>query len=286
MSLEGRGGAPILDDHAHLDPFKGRHVDAVKEFERAGGTHIIVSHMPYGEMPVRTAEDFRKSFDVTVGVVGRVNEATSVKAFATVGPYPAELLGLEKTHGLEKAKEIMVQGMDIAASYVEEGDALAIGEVGRPHFPVSAEAMAASNEIMLHGMRRAKEVGCAIVLHAESATPESMKELAGMARSVGLDTARVVKHYCGPLVLPEENSGLMPSVLASKENIAAALGKGLRFMMETDFMDDPRRPGAVMNITTVPKRTSQLLKDKTIRLDDAYRIHYDNPRETYGPAFV
>ena len=286
MSLEGRGGAPILDNHAHLDPFKGRHVDAVKEFEKAGGTHIIISHMPYHELPVRSADDFERSFDLTVGVVQRVNEETTVKAFATVGPYPAELIDLEKEHGLEKAKAIMIQGMDIAASYVKDGKALAIGEVGRPHFPVSPRIWDASNEIMLHGMRCAMEARCAIVLHTESATPTSMKELAEMARSVGLDTAKVVKHYSPPLVLPEENFGLMPSVLASRENIESAFQKGLRFMMETDFLDDPRRPGAVLNITTVPRRTNQLMKEKLIRLDDAYRIHYDNPRETYGPAFV
>lgn len=285
MSLEG-SGAPVLDNHAHLDPFKGRHVDAVKEFEKAGGTHIIISHMPYPKVPVRTAEDFRRSFDVTVSLAQRVNEETSVKAFATVGPYPAELLHLEKVHGLEMAKGIMIEGMDIAASYVNDGKALAIGEVGRPHFQVSTEIWDASNEIMLHGMRCAKEADCAIVLHTESATPASMKELAGMARSAGLDTSRVVKHYSPPLILPEENFGLMPSVLSSKENIEAALKKGLRFMMETDFLDDPRRPGAVLNITTVPKRTKQLLKEKVMRLDDAYRIHYDNPRDTYGPAFV
>ncbi len=286
MSLEGRGGAPVLDNHAHLDPFKGRHVEAVKEFERAGGTHIIISHMPYEELPVKDVDDFRRSYDVTVSLAQRVNDETSVKAFATVGPYPGELLDLEKLHGLDKAKAMMIEAMDIAASYVKEGKALAIGEVGRPHFPVSEEVWNASNEIMLYGMKRAKETRCAIVLHTESASPGTMKELAEMARSTGLDTAKVVKHYSPPLILPEENFGLMPSVLASRENIEAALEKDLRFMMETDFLDDPRRPGAVLNITTVPKRTAQLLKEKVMRLDDAYRIHYDNPRETYGPAFV
>ncbi len=286
MSLEGRGGAPVLDNHAHLDPFKGRHIEAVKEFERAGGTHIIISHMPYSELPVRNPDDFRKSYDITVSLAQRVNDETSVKAFATVGPYPGELVNLEKLYGLEKAEALMMEAMDIAASYVQDGRALAIGEVGRPHFQVAEDVWRASNEVMRHGMKRAKEVGCAIVLHTESASPASMKELAEMARSVGLDTAKVVKHYSPPLILPEENFGLMPSVLASRENVEAALGKDLRFMMETDFLDDPKRPGAVLNITTVPKRTAQMLKEKVMRLDDAYRIHYDNPRETYGPSFV
>jgi TatD-related deoxyribonuclease len=276
---------PILDNHVHLDPFKGRHVEAVKDFEKLGGTHIIISHMPYEERPVKDIDGFRAGYEITIVVKEKVNAETNVRAHATVGPYPAELIELEKIHGLQRAKDIMMEALDLAGEYVRDGKALAIGEVGRPHFPVSPEIWEASNEILSYGMKTAKESGCAIVLHTESATPETMKELAGMANKVGLDAARVVKHYCAPFVLPEENHGLMPSVLASKDAIDTALGKGLRFMMETDFLDDPRRPGAVLNITTVPKRTNQLMQKGAMRLDDAYQIHYDNPRRTY-PGFL
>lgn len=277
---------PILDNHVHLEPVKGRNVDAVKDFAAHGGTHIIVSHLPYEEAPVRTAEDFRRSFEITVATVDRVNAETEVKAFATVGPYPVELLELAKVHGLPRAKDIMLEGMVIAAEFVSNGDAIAIGEVGRPHFEVPDDVLRASNEILLSGMKLAREAGCAIVLHTESATPASMKGLAEMADAAGLDRGKVVKHYCGPLVKQEENFGLMPSVLASRENVESALSKGLRFLMETDFLDDPTRPGAVLSITTVPKRTQQLIQKKLLRLDDAYQIHYDNARMTYGPRFV
>lgn len=277
---------PILDNHIHLDPFKGRNIEAVKEFEKLGGTHVIISHMPYEELPVRRFEDFQKVYDITVTLKERVNEETGVRAYATVGPYPGELVSLERIHGLETAKDIMMKALDLAAQYVKDGRALAIGEVGRPHFPVSTEIWSASNDVLRYAMAAAKQTDCAIVLHTESATPESMKELAGMAHDAGLDTKRVVKHYCPPFVLPEENFGLMPSVLASKEAIDTALSKGLRFMMETDFLDDPKRPGAVLALTTVAKRTNQLMDKGMMRYDDAYQIHYDNPRHTYGEAYL
>jgi TatD-related deoxyribonuclease len=276
---------PILDNHVHLEPVKGRHVDAVKEFERAGGTHLIISHLPYDEVKIETAEDYRKSFELTIELKDRVNKNTGVKAYATVGPYPADLLDLEKLHGLENAKQVMIDAMEIAAEFVRDGKALAIGEVGRPHFPVSRDIWHASNDVLRHGMKLAKETGCAIVLHTESATPESMKELAEMADRVGLARNKVVKHYCPPFVLPEENHGLMPSVLAGKDASKAALSKGTRFMMETDFLDDPRRPGAVLAIATVPKRTLALMKQGLMSEEQAHKIHQDNPRETYGPTF-
>lgn len=276
---------PILDNHVHLDPVKGRNVAAVKDFGRQGGTHIIISNMPYDNIPVREADDFRKEYDITVSLRDRVNSETNVRAYATVGPYPVELLDLEKMHGLQRAKEIMMDAMDIAAEYVREGKALAIGEVGRPHFPVSPEEWAASNEIMLHAMALAKQLGCAVVLHTESASPASMKELADMAGRAGLATHRVVKHFCPPLVLPEENHGLMPSVLIGRDAAKVALSKGTRFLMETDFMDDPSKPGAVLNITTVPKRTFALMKEGLMSEEQARTIHEDNPRLVYGDLF-
>jgi TatD-related deoxyribonuclease len=276
---------PILDNHVHLEPFRGRNVEAVRDFERQGGTHLIISHLPYGETPVRNYMDFRTAFDLTISSKDRVNKETGVRAYATVGPYPAELLDLEKVHGLEKAKEIMMKGMEIAADYVREGKAIAIGEVGRPHFPVSRDEWAASNDIMLFAMKLAKEVGCAIVLHTESATPDSMRDLAGMAGQAGMDRERVVKHYSPPLVLPKENYGLMPSVLAGKDATKEALSKGTRFLMETDFLDDPRRPGAVLAIQTVPKRTNAFMQQGIMTEEQALQIHQENPRRVYGDAF-
>jgi TatD-related deoxyribonuclease len=276
---------PVLDNHVHLEENRGRHVDSARDFQKAGGTHLIISGPPQENLRIKSASDWRKAYDITVALKDRVNSETGVKAYATVGPYPEELLQIEKVLGLEKAAQLMMEGVELAAQYVREGKALAIGEMGRPHFPVSAEIMNVSNEIMFHGMRMAKEVGCAIVLHTESATPESMKGLGEMADRAGLARHRVVKHYCAPLVLPEENSGLMPSVLAGKDAVKAALSKGTRFLMETDFLDDKTRPGAVMAITTVPKRTLTFIKQGLMTEEQAYKIHQDNPRETYGQAF-
>lgn len=276
---------PILDNHAHLEPLIGRNIEAVRDFERVGGTHIIISHLPYDHVRVSRGEDFRAAFEETVRLKDRVNSETGVRAFATVGPYPVELLHLEKKLGLERARQAMFEGMDIAAEFVREGRALAIGEVGRPHFPVSGEQLETSNEIMSYAMSLGKELGCAVVLHTESATPESMAELAKMADKAGLQRARLVKHYCPPLVLEEENFGLMPSVLAGKDAVKEALAKGTRFMMETDFLDDPRRPGAVLDIRTVPKRTTTMMREGLMTEEQALTIHAENPKHTYGDAF-
>ena len=270
---------PVLDNHVHLQP-NGRNVAAVKDFLKTGGTHLIVSHMPYYETPVRSVDDFRKAYDVTLRMTELARSAGAV-ALCTVGPYPVQLLELVEIMPLEDAVEVMKGGMDIAAQLVRDGKAVALGEIGRPHFPVSEEIMAASNDILSYGMSLAKECSCPVVIHAESATPASMKNLAGMAEKVGLPREQVVKHYCGPLVKPEENHGVFPSVLATRDLVQEALSKGDRFLLETDFMDDLTRPGAVLAITTVPKRMRQLI-EKGCDPEVLWKINMTNPENVYG----
>jgi TatD-related deoxyribonuclease len=276
---------PILDDHLHLQP-EGKNVEFLREFEKAGGTHVILCNLPYKGVKIKTGQDFRKQYQISLDLAERCRKETSVKVFVMLGPYPGHVAWLWDELGKEKTLQAMMEGMDIAAQLVQDGKALGIGEIGRPHFPVSPEIWAASNEIMKHGMRLAKEVGCAIQLHTESAGPEVWQELAGFADSVGLSREKVVKHYSGPAILERENHGLFPSVLSSKENILAAAEKGSRFMMETDFLDDPRRPGAVFAPATVPKRTKAMLEAGVFTDETVARIHGDWPRKIYGMDII
>ena len=131
-------------------------------------------------------------------------------------------------------------------------------------------------------MQRAKEQGVPVILHTESTTISQCKQLAEMGRKVGLSPEKIVKHFSPPFILQQENSGLMPSVLASEKNIIAAIKKGTRFLMETDYIDDPRRPGAVLGPKTVPKRTIDLINNGHLTEEKANIIHKINPEKTYN----
>jgi TatD-related deoxyribonuclease len=272
---------PILDNHLHLDP-DGDNVDAVREFIKAGGTHIVMCYKPLRSYPIAKLKNYRSAFEANYNVVEQVRNKTSVKIFLSLGPYPVDLIRLSESMTIGEAKSIMMEGMDLAAKYFEEGKTVAIGEIGRPHFQVSPEIIEVSNEILEYGMGLAKDVGCPVILHTESSTPDVCRELAEIADKVGLRRDKVVKHYSPPLVLEEENHGLFPSVLATEDSIKTAIGKNNRFLMETDFLDDLKRPGAVLGIKTVPKRTRAFLDKGFFTEDDVWKIHKDNPELVYG----
>ncbi len=242
---------------------------------------MIVSHMPYHDLREWHSKGYKPIYDRTIELAEEADKKTSVKTYVTLGPYPVDLIYLERSVGIEKGEKILMDGMELAASYIEDGKAIALGEIGRPHFQVSDEILQASNRIMKYGMEIALDVGCPVVLHTESATSEVCEEIALMADEVGLPRDKVVKHYSPPIVDESENHGLFPSVLASEKNLRAALKKNDRFMMETDYLDDPNRPGAVLGIKTVPKKTFKLLEEEILSARSASQIHQINPETVY-----
>ena len=272
---------PILDNHLHLQP-QGGLVESLKQFEKAGGTHVILSNLPYKNIKIKTGQDFMKQYEITLDIAEKCRAGTDVQVYVMIGPYPGHMAWLWDELGEEKTVQAMMEGMEIAAKLIEEGKALGIGEIGRPHFPVSDTIWQRSNEVLKHAFKLAKEANCAVQLHTESAGPEVWEELAGYADEVGISKEKVVKHYSGPAILDEENFGLFPSVLASKKNITAAAEKGSRFMMETDFLDDPRRPGAVMAPATVPKRTKAFLEQGIFDDEIIAKIHKEWPERVYN----
>jgi TatD-related deoxyribonuclease len=267
----------ILDNHLHLRT-TGRNVEAVKEFEKQGGTHIILVRYP------DNPEDgkFGNSYEETLGMAQKVANDTAIKVFIVIGPYPVELIHLEKRFGLELSVEEMKKAIDLAARYVEEGKAIAIGEVGRPHFPVEDDIWEASNEVMMYAMERARDVDCPVVLHTESATKKIFEELALMADKVGLKKERVIKHYSPPVIDQDKNFGLFPSIIASEKNLRNAIPQGDRFLMESDYLDDRKRPGAVLAPSSIPRNTRKLMEEGLISEEAANRIHKEHPERVYS----
>ena len=54
------------------------------------------------------------------------------------------------------------------------------------------------------------------------------------------------------------------------------------FTLESDFMDENSRPGAVIGPKSVPRYTFQLLRDNLITEEDCFRIHAETVARVYG----
>jgi TatD-related deoxyribonuclease len=267
---------PVLDDHLHLDPDHGQGLAAVEEFRRLGGTHLLVVNKPSWHLGVEagSGDDFEAVFERTLGVVADADDLLPGRAWPVLGVHPGLISRLVDDRGYEadEAADLMCAGLDRAADAVAAGRALAL-KSGRPHYDVSDAVWDASNSVLKHALSLGAREGCAVQLHTEAS--EDLTEVASWAAEAGLDPERVVKHYAG-----ERLAGPTPSVMARKEWLRAHAERGDPFLIETDFVDDPDRPGAVMGPKTVPRRTRWLLEEgyeAAVR-----RAHVETPASVYG----
>lgn len=267
---------PVLDNHLHLDRDRGEGLAAVRDFSNAGGTHMMIVNQPswkFGIVPTE-GDDFRPVFQETMALASEASELLEGKAWPVLGVHPALLSRLvdDQEYSVEDAAEVMKRGLAVAGEYAADGPAVAI-KSGRPHYDVSEEVWEASNCVLREAFQVGAEAGVAIQLHTEETT--DLTPVGKWAESAGIPSERVVKHYASGIC-----SGVSSSVISRRESLVSAAESSEPFLMETDYLDDPERPGAVLGPKTVPRRTKWLRENG---YDAAvHRSHVETPERIYG----
>ncbi|RPI39428.1 MAG: hydrolase TatD [Methanoregulaceae archaeon] len=264
---------PITDDHIHIDPINGRGIEAAKDFLRAGGTHLFLVSKPSWSLGVHPScgADYSRVFDETLQIAEMIRE-TGLEVFPVLGVHPAEITRFAERMTLAEATGVMKAGLDCAATYVREGKAVAL-KSGRPHYEVSSEVSAASNEVLAHALHLAAENSCALQIHAESGPCADVVEMAVEAH---IPVERVVKHYGSP------DTPLHPSLIAKHDALPQLIREHRRFTMESDYMDENSRPGAVIGPKSVPRYTNQLISSGQMTIEDCFFIHAETIERVYG----
>ena len=202
---------PILDNHFHLNR-NGRFLDAAMDFQRAGGTDLVLVHCPDFAKPPETLAGHRAAYQGTIDMAAKVRGEVGLGVRVVLGPHPAAF-----AHQFER--------------WVAED-------------VVSGEEKAINNYLV-----------------------------------------KLVRHYAPANVDASSTHGLTPSVLIGKGaleelmNTYEASSHG--FFLETDYMDDLRRPGAVLGPKTVPKRTQQLIA-AGLPEDILWNTHQELAQRVYG----
>lgn len=238
----------IFDNHLHLNP-GGRLLDAVDMFRKAGGDSFNLVNLPDNGLPLENY--YELLYERTLKIAALLKSEKELEVPVTLGPYPLDYFRF-KEKGLDPVEELR-KGVDLAARYIEEGRAHAIGEVGRPHFQVPEEVMDHSNSIIKYSMERARELHCPVILHTDDLGPGGYALMEKLAVEAGIDLSMVVKHHALPVDLTIE-TGIQKSILASKSNTRKAASSGKPFLLETDYVDDINLGWKVIPPDSVPKR--------------------------------
>ena len=282
---------PIVDNHFHLNR-NGRFLDAAGDFKRVGGTGLVLVHCPDFSSPPTSFDGHKSSYEDTIKMAEEVHSKHDLDMRVVLGPHPAafahELDNAIKSEDGEK-QDIAIRNywdsIEAAIELVESGMANAIGEVGRPHWKVSEEVWNQSNSLLEETMRIASSKNIPLQLHVEGESDATYPELGVIADKAGLSRNKLIRHYAPSDISEQNTHGIIPSVLCGKGSITEILetveDNKTGFFMETDYMDDPRRPGAVLGPKTVPKRVKQLV-DLGIDVEVLYSTHNDLLQSVYG----
>ena len=266
----------ITDNHFHLDP-NGQKEKAVKEFLRSGGTRLVLVHKPYASW--KKIEQFKEQVEITLKLAEKARQV-GAKVAVIASPHPVQLIKLLDIFDASKASELYLEAVDYCTTLVTENHIVGLGELGRPHFEVEKDVWELSNKILKKSLKRAKEVHASVILHTETGTPEVMKNLSEIASEVSFPKSQLVKHY-GGIGSVEKNYGVVVSLLATSKNIDYASKNKVEHMLETDYLDDPNRPGAVLGPRTVPRKTLKFSDEGILNDEQIAKIHTDLPNKIY-----
>ena len=271
---------PATDNHMHVDPERGIGTEAVRRFASRGGCTAFIVVKPRSGVP--DAERLMENNLSTVKLAEVAQRETGVRCYAVVGVHPVEVDRMAGAMGVEKAVEHSIKATEHAAELVEQGRACALGEYGFPHYPAAQEVVDACERVLLFALELARDAGCAVQLHTPSFSSELRERILGVARRAGFKPEKLVKHFSPPDFGEIAAAGIVPSVIATKKNIRRAIEVGDGFMMESDYIDELSRPGAVVSPQAVPKVTAALHQAGVLEEEAAWRIHVEVPERTYG----
>ena len=155
---------PIIDNHFHLNR-NGRFLEAAKDFKNAGGTGIVLVHCPDFSNPPTTKQGHTETYRDTINMAEMVRKEHGLGVRVVLGPHPAafahqfiDWIEKDPTNGSHRAIQNYRDSIDAALEFVHEGLAHAIGEVGRPHWPVSDEVWRLSNQLLEETMHLAAQM--------------------------------------------------------------------------------------------------------------------------------
>ncbi len=270
MGYNGR----VFDNHFHLN-YNGDFLRSVDTFIRAGGNAINLTNLP-GD--AGSGNYYRDIYDNTVKMADKIRMERNIEVIVTIGPYPLDYFYF-KDHGLD-APGIMKDAILLAAGYIRDGKADAIGEIGFPHFPVDENTFGVFHDLLDFAFSVDSDIRAPVVLHTHDLGQKDYFDIDNMARRHGI-SGLIVKHHARASDLSVK-SDTWKSIPATRRNIRDALSVTTDFMVETDFVDDPHDSNRYLPADSVPKRKIMIEQEYTNADDILSKIFQEIPERIYS----
>ena len=279
---------PCSDAHSHTDPVNGIGAyNIARRFKSVGGWFIaLVSLSPLRYGFTLDIEGYLKMFELMIKECWKVKEL-GLKTACIVGLHPADVDKLVNTLGPDKALELSIKILDLIARLCKEGKVSGIGEVGRQHYITKPQSFLVSEHVMEYALEISRDLDVPLHLHLEQAGKLTALDIDKRLRRLGYKhRCKVIIHHADPKVSKAAiEYGISVTVTGRYENLRRLKDIIAHVMIESDFLDDPKRPGVVMYPWDIPKNVKKLLDDDIVDEKVLYKTCVENVCRVYGVEY-
>jgi len=290
--LAGLEDLRFADAHVHSNPVNGLGAaEIAKRFKRKGGWFIaLVGLSPWHyNIEEKNYDGYVKAIQLHIREC-RTAAAQGLQIACFAGFHPADVDKLVSAG--KHPEEVFYLGLRIV-EYVgklcRDGVIDGIGEVGRQHYRTSPDRFAIAASIMLRALEIARDNDCLVHLHLENAGPVTVLTLDEVVERIGIDRGKVFLHHAKPNIgLEAVKRGYQVTIPGHKETLRYAFNvKELaeNMLIESDYIDDPRRPCVSSCPWDVVDRELELVKEGVVDVDTLYKINIDNVVKAYGVEY-
>ncbi len=276
----------FADAHVHVNPIRGLGARAIaKKFKDSGGWFMAIvglSPWSYGLEP--SIEGYAKTFELILRECSNAREE-GIRVACFIGLHPGDLDKLVYKYSikLEKLMEFVSKVFNIIEDYCKRGLIDGIGEVGRPHYRIDPVFVVASELVMEKAMMLAKDYDLLLHLHLEQGNGITVESIKQFIKLTGIPGRLVIFHHSRPGLLEYVVKNKFTATVPGIEAILRVVFKRIEpvYLLESDFIDDPNRPGVVVYPWQMINNQLQILREGLVNAEYLAKLNIDNIAKVY-----
>jgi TatD-related deoxyribonuclease len=277
----------FADAHLHSNPLRGIGLRSiVKNFKAVGGWFLAIVSLPPSHYGLGSSyDDYVRGIEILMREC-RIAKEEGVKTKCLAGIHPADLEKLVNSQSLkyDEVINLALKILNYISKLIKSGVLDGIGEVGRPHYKTTPEGYVVNELVLHHALRLAKDLHSIVHLHLEQGGILTVLSMTDLLESISLSKDLVLLHHMDiKTAMNAEGVGLRYT-LCGKLQLLREGFKKLKptYMIESDFIDDPRRPGVAAYPWEIVENQLLLLKEGLVSEDYLFKLNVDNIVKFYG----
>jgi TatD-related deoxyribonuclease len=277
----------FADGHAHSNPVKGLGMRSIaKRFKQLGGWFIaVVALSPHHYGFELTLDGYRKAVEIVINECRVASEeGLKVACFAGIHPADIDYLISQDPKNSDRVIALAINVVNYITKMVREGVLTGIGEVGRPHYKALPESFTVNAIVMRHALNVARDLQCLVHLHLEQGGYATVYDINEVTALVGLIKDKVVLHHSDILTAHYAQEFGFVFTIPGKLPVLSEAFKRFTpsYIIESDFIDDPKRPGASSHPWQIIENQLRLLNTGLVSEEYLHKINIDNIARVYN----